>query len=201
MAIITPARLKLFAPKCDAKVIAPALRSAAVSWNITTPKRISHWLGQLHHECMGFTRLEENLNYSASRLCAVWPSRFPDEDAAAPFAYDPEALANKCYGGRFGNDEPGDGWKYRGRGFTGLTFKDNYRDFGKLLGEPLEENPDLASDPVIAARIAGAFWWRKGLNDLADKDDVTGITKRIQGGSLGLAERKALVAKAKSIFK
>jgi len=198
--IITPERLKAFAPGCNAVAIAPMLQAAADEFEINTPRRIACWLGELHHESQGFTRLTENLNYSALRLTVVWPKRFPTTEDAEPYARNPEKLANKVYGLRFGNTEPGDGWRYRGRGFTGLTFKDNYRSIGPMIGEDLVTNPDRAADPRVAARIAGAYWVSKGLNALADKRDVAAITKAIQGGSLGLSERLALVEKAEGIF-
>lgn len=198
--IITAGRLSALSSKCDAATLAPLLQAAADEFEINTPKRVSNWLGQLHHESVGFTRLEENLNYSPARLVAVWPRRFPDIAAATPYAHNPQALANKAYGLRFGNRLPGDGWKYRGRGFTGLTFHDNYAEYGEMIGVDLENNPDLSSTPPVAARIAAAYWWHRGLNELADKGDVVGITGAIQGGTLGLSERAALVRRAESIF-
>jgi putative chitinase len=201
MPIITPARVRVFAPKCDAEVWAPALRSACVQFRILTPKRISHLLGQLHHESAGFTRVEENLSYRASRLCQVWPGRFPTLSDAEPYARNPEALAEKCYGGRMGNANPGDGYRYRGRGLIQLTGRANYARMGELLGLDLEDNPDLAAEPVNAARIAGAFWSSRKLNEKADRDDVTGITRAINGGAVGLVDRKLQVERAKGIFR
>jgi putative chitinase len=199
--LISPQRLRLFAPKCDASGLAPALSAACVAWSINTPRRWSHFLGQLHHESAGFTRMVENLNYSAKRLTEVWPNRFPTLASAEPYARNPEALANKTYGGRMGNTEPGDGWKYIGRGLIQLTGRANYRLYGELLGLPLEEDPNLAHWPEPAARIAAAFWSRNNLNALADKDDLTAITRKINGGTAGLADRRIQVDRAKSIFR
>lgn len=199
--IITAQRLHQFAPKCDAETWAPVLRAACVERKITTPLRIANFLGQLSHESAGLTRFQENLSYSARRLCEVWPKRFPSLELAAPFANNPEALANRCYGGRLGNVNAGDGWLFRGRGPLQLTGRDNYRLYGEILGLPLEENPDLALKPAIGARIAAAFWDRRKLNSLADLDDVTGITVAINGGSNGLVDRRLQVERAKGIFR
>jgi putative chitinase len=199
--LISPQRLRLFAPKCDASGLAPALSAACVAWNITPPRRLPHFLGQISHESSGFTRMVENLNYSAKRLTEVWPNRFPTLEAATPYARNPEALANKTYGGRMGNTEPGDGWKYIGRGLIQLTGRANYKLYGELLGLPLEEDPNLAHWPEPAARIAAAFWSRNNLNALADKDDLTAITRKINGGTAGLADRRIQVERAKSIFR
>jgi putative chitinase len=201
MPIITAPRLRLFAPKCDAEVWTPALRSACVAWEITTPRRIAHFLGQLAHESRGFTRLEEGLSYSAKRLMEVWPSRFPNLPVARQYANNPEALAEKVYGGRMGNAEPGDGYRYRGRGLIQLTGRDNYAAFGELLGLDLIGSPGLASEPANAARIAGAFWGRRRLNTLADIDDVTGITVAINGAANGAVDRRLQVERAKGIFR
>jgi putative chitinase len=199
--LISPSRLRVFAPNCDAAKWAPALAAAASAFQINTPRRVSHWLGQLHHESAGFTRLVENLNYSAIRLTQVWPGRFPTVEAAAPYARNPEALANKTYGGRMGNTQPGDGWKHRGRGPIQITGADNYREYGELLGIDLLGNPDLAAEPETGARIAGAYWHLRNLNALADKDDLTAITRKINGGTAGLVDRRLQVDRAKSIFR
>lgn len=112
------------------------------------PRWLAYIMATAHHETGArFAPVEENLNYTAKRLCQVWPSRFPNASAAAPYAGNPEKLANKVYGGRMGNVAPGDGWKYRGRGLVQITGKANYDKYG------LTDNPDAAGDVKTAARI------------------------------------------------
>jgi putative chitinase len=162
-------------------------------YDISTPKRQAYFIGQCMHESGGFKQLKENLNYSARGLMATWPSRFPDADTAEKFERNPEKIANKVYAGRMGNTEDGDGAKYIGRGLIQLTGKENYANCGNAIGVDLVANPDLLSTPKYAALSAGWFWNRKGLNALADADDIDTITKRINGGLIGLADRKAKV--------
>jgi putative chitinase len=162
-------------------------------YDISTPKRQAYFIGQCMHESGGFKQLKENLNYSARGLMATWPSRFPDIDTAEKFERNPEKIANKVYAGRMGNTEDGDGAKYIGRGLIQLTGKENYANCGNAIGVDLVANPDLLSTPKYAALSAGWFWNRKGLNALADADDIDTITKRINGGLIGLADRKAKV--------
>jgi putative chitinase len=161
--------------------------------------RLCHWLGQFAQESRGFTDLEENLSYSAERLCKVWPTRFPTLKSALPYARNPEALANKVYSFRMGNDEPGDGWRYRGRG-PQLTGKENYGNAERRTGLPLLSNPDLAAQPENFVLLACDYWDAKNCNQAADADNLVLVTKRINGGSIGIQERRQLVLKAKSIL-
>lgn len=198
--IITQDRFRAFAPGCtlpNALAIVPALEAGRAAVGLTTPLRVCHFLAQVAHESGGFTRLEENLSYSAERLTAVWPRRFPTIASAEPFARAPAKLAEKVYGGRtdLGNMQPGDGWRYRGRGLIQLTGRDNYRAFG------FEDDPDAAAAPKAAARLALAYWGKKSLNDEADRDDIGAVTERVNGGRIGLKERAAWLAKAKRIFR
>ena len=143
-ALITAAQLQKFAPACDFMAMAPALDRAARARRIDTPRRVRHFMAHLHHESMGFRRLEENLNYTTpERLCAVWPKRFPTVQAAAPYVRNPRALAEKVYGGRMGNVRPGDGWRHRGGGLIMLTGRDNYARAQSWSGLPLLEQPEL----------------------------------------------------------
>lgn len=160
-------------------------------YKIDTPLRVSHFWSQISHECAGFKSDTENLNYSARRLRQVFPKYFRTDAEAAAAAGNPQAIANKVYGGRLGNTAPGDGWKYRGRGPLQLTGKANYAEMGKALGIDLVGNPDLAADPRIGLQIACEFWKARGLNKLADANDIRAITKKINGGYNGLADRKA----------
>jgi putative chitinase len=171
-------------------------------YQINTPKRQAAFLGQCMHESAGFKTLEENLNYSAKALMNTWPSRFPNEEVANQYARQPEKIANKVYGGRMGNDveSSGEGWKYRGRGIKQLTGKENYERCGSGLGVDLVSDPDLLLDPKYAALSAGWFWNKHNLNDLADKGDIETMTRRINGGLIGLDARKTAVAKVESIL-
>jgi putative chitinase len=175
------------------------LQATFDKYDINTPKRQAAFIGQCAHESGNFTKLEENLNYSPERLTKVWPSRFPDLTSADKYAYNPQALANKVYAGRLGNNQEGDGWKYHGRGLIQLTGKENYERCGSSLGVDLIGNPDWLLNPKYAALSAGWFWNKKGLNELADQQEHGMLTKRINGGTHGLDDRlqkttKALVA-------
>ena len=176
------------------------LMDTFIKYNISTTQRQACFIGQCQHESANFTKLEEGLNYSASRLMAVWPSRFPNLDVANQYANNPEKIANKVYGGRMGNVEDGDGWKYHGRGLIQLTGKDNYANCGSGLGVDLLSNPEWVATPEYAALSAGWFWGKRGLNALADSGDIETMTKRINGGLNGLDDRKAKIAKALSVL-
>ncbi len=199
--MITAAALQRFAPRCDYLGLAPKLDAAATANAITTPGRVSAWLGQIHAETVGLTRFEENLNYSAEGLVATWPKRFPNIAAAQPFAHAPQKLAERVYGGRMGNDNPGDGWLYRGRGMLQLTGKDQYAEAEHWTALDLVATPALAADPKTAALIAGAFWTARGCNAFADKGDIEGVTRGINGGLIGLVERKTQTARAAAVWR
>jgi putative chitinase len=179
-----------------------ALNNTFEKYGIDTPKRQAAFIGQCMHESAGFKTLEENLNYSAKALMNTWPSRFPNEEVASQYARQPEKIANKVYGGRMGNadESSGEGWKYRGRGIKQLTGKENYERCGSSLGVDLVSDPDLLLDPKYAALSAGWFWNKHNLNDLADKGDIETMTKRINGGLLGLDARKTAIVKVESIL-
>jgi len=130
----------------------------------------------------------------------VWPSRFPDRNMAEQYANNPEKIANKVYAGRMGNTEYEDGWKYHGRGLIQLTGKENYANCGLGIGVDLLGNPDWLSIPKYAALSAGWFWNKKGLNALADTDDMEIMTKRINGGVLGLDDRIGKINNALTIL-
>ena len=132
----------------------------------------------------------------------VWPSRFPDIDVANQYANNPEKIANKVYGGRadLGNVEDGDGWKFHGRGVIQLTGRSNYTVCGLALNKPFVELPQMLLEPENACMSAGWFWNKKGLNALADSGDIETMTRRINGGLLGLVDRKEKIAKALSVL-
>jgi len=192
---------QLLALGIDGKWLEP-LKETFEKYGINTEKRQAAFIGQCMHESGGFKLLEENLNYSAKALMATWPSRFPTEEMANQYARNPEKIANKVYGGRMGNadESSGEGWRYRGRGIKQLTGKENYQRCSEALGVDLVENPDLLLDPKYATLSAGWFWNKHNLNDLADKSDIETMTKRINGGLLGLDARKAAIHKAESVL-
>jgi putative chitinase len=167
-------------------------------FDISTPERQACFLGQCAHESAGFTALKENLNYSAEGLTKVWPKRFPSLDAAQPYHRNPEKIANKVYADRMGNGDEasGEGFKYRGRGLIQLTGKDNYEACGEALGADLVGDPDQVSSPKFAALSAGWFWDKNKLNQYADSNDMTTLTKRINGGTHGLDDRIARTQQA-----
>ena len=179
---------QLRALNIDAKWLDP-LNTAFEKYDISSPKRQANFIGQCAHESNNFRTLEENLHYSASALMRVWPSRFPDNDVAEKYANNPEKIANKVYAGRMGNTEEGDGWKYHGRGLIQLTGKENYVNCGLGLGVDFIGSPDRLLDPLYAALSAGWYWNKRGLNAFADIGDVVALTKRINGGTLGLDDR------------
>lgn len=177
------------------------LNSALVEFEINTRLRIAAFLAQLAVESAELTVWEENLNYSASGLLKIFKKYFTAKQAAQ-YAKQPQKIANRVYANRGGNgnESSGDGWKYRGRGPIQITFADNYTKYGSMIGINLLENPDLALRPDVGFRLAGAYWKLNTLNVLADKGDIVGITKRINDGITGLAERQAFYAKAKTVL-
>jgi putative chitinase len=185
----------------------PHIHAAFEQFNITTKRQIAGWLAQTAHESGGFSRLEENLNYSADGMAAIWPNRFavlgqdkkpvkkegkntPNKFALA-LHRKPEMIANVVYSNRMGNGsiESGDGWKYRGRGLKQLTGKNNYAACGKSLGFDLINAPDTLLEMSWAALSAAWFWSVNNCAQFADKDDFVGLTKRINGGTIGLEDR------------
>lgn len=170
-------------------------------YSINTPERQACFLAQVMHESGGFKFLSENLNYSANALMRTWSSRFPDIDTAEKYANNPEKIANKVYAGRMGNIEEGDGWKYRGRGLIQLTGRENYANFGLNAGVDVLSNPDLLATPEYATLSAGWYWNKRNLNELADKMDIEGITKKINGGLNGIEDRKARTHKVLAVLR
>jgi len=176
------------------------LNQVFVKYDLDTPKRQAAFIGQCAVESANFTRLQENLNYSAQRLTQVWPSRFPNISMAEPYANNPEKLANFVYAGRMGNLQDGDGWKFHGRGLIQLTGRENYANCGSGVGVDLINNPDLLLTPKYAVLSAGWFWNKKGLNTLADTQEYGAMTRRINGGLTGLDERIAKITKALQVL-
>ena len=177
------------------------LNNALIRWDINTPTRVAMFLAQCAHESGGFRLLVENLNYSADALRATWPSRFTQADALA-MARQPEKIADRAYGGRMGNgpEGSGDGYRYRGRGIIQLTGRDNYARAGAAIGLDFVAEPEMLEQPDWAAATAGWFWATNGCNALADTGDFEGITKRINGGLNGLADRQSWLAKVRAML-
>jgi putative chitinase len=153
---------------------------------------LDDFLREILHESGMLSRLEEGLNYSAERLMQVWPNRFPTLESAQPYARNGMVLANKVYGGRMGNVDPGDGFKYRGRGLMMVTGRDNYRALGKIMGLDLERNPDLLAQPVYAL-LAAIAWWEGNVPD-GILGDVKRVRRAVNGGSTGLQHTTQLNA-------
>jgi putative chitinase len=186
------------------------VRAAMLRYNINTPLRRAHFLAQIDHESNGFRSTRENLNYTVEALLRSFPKRIAPDEArrhgrTATQPANQEAIANAIYGGdwgakNLGNTEPGDGWKFIGRGLIQITGRANYAQCsremlgsGQLLGAP-----QLLESAELAALSAGWFWKSRGLNEFADKDDLEEITRRINGGRNGLEHRKELLDKYKA---
>jgi putative chitinase len=166
----------------------------AAKFEINTPLRLAHFLAQCGHESGQFRVVNENLNYGAKGLMGIFKKYFPTPEKAKLYERKPEKIANLVYASRMGNgpEASGDGYKYRGRGYIQLTGKDNYTAFGKAIGEDIPGNPDLVATkyPLLSAAW---FFNKNGLHKLADKgatpEVVTMVTKRVNGGTIGLADR------------
>jgi putative chitinase len=169
------------------------LTETFAKYDISTPKRQAAFIGQCMHESGGFKRLTENLNYSAKGLVATWPSRFPNEEYAEEYARKPERIAGKVYLGRMGNESAEDAAKYIGRGLIQLTGKENYANCGLGIGVDLLSNPDWLATPKYAALSAGWYWNKRNLNSDADSGNVESMTRKINGGNIGIEDRKAKI--------
>lgn len=178
-----------------------ALSVLLPDYEINTPNRIAAFIAQCAHESAGFTALHENLNYRAETLSKVWPKKFP-ASIAEQYAHKPEAIANRAYASRMGNGDEasGDGWRYCGRGLIQLTGKDNYTAFADSIGITPEEVSDYVQTFEGAAQSACWFWESNNLNQYADSGDIETMTKRINGGTLGLEDRKKHYEHAKHIL-
>jgi len=172
------------------------LQVAFDKYEINTPKRQAAFIGQCAHESGNFKTLQENLNYSTEGLMKTWPSRFPTKEIADQYARQPAKIAGKVYNGRLGNTSEEEAAKYLGRGLIQLTGKENYERCGSAIGIDLINEPTLLVEPNHAAMSAGWFWNKKGLNELADQQEHGQITKRINGGTLGLDDRIVKTTKA-----
>ena len=167
-----------------------ALNETFARFDISTPIRQASFIGQCGHECGNFKVLEENLNYKAETLMKLWPKRF-DAAKAQACARNPRLIANIVYSSRMGNrdEASGDGYRFRGRGCIQLTGHANYFHAGNACGEDFVMNPDLVATPRYAAMTAGWFWNTHKLNQYADSRDFLMMTKKINGGTIGLQDR------------
>lgn len=166
----------------------------AKKFNITTPLRLAHFLAQCGHESAGFKAVQENLNYSAKGLMGIFKKYFPTQTLAEQYQRNPQKIASKVYGGRMGNgaESTGEGFKFRGRGYIQLTGKQNYTNFARFIGEDTVANPDLVATKYPLASAA-FFFNSNGLWSICDRgsDDatVTAVTRRVNGGTIGLPDR------------
>jgi putative chitinase len=176
------------------QVVIDSIPEVASKFGINTPLRVAHFLAQCGHESGGFRLTQENLNYSAKGLNGIFRKYFPTEASAASYARNPQKIANKVYGNRMGNgpESSGEGFKFRGRGYIQLTGKENYTAFGKSIGVDIPSNPDSVASTYALASAAW-FFSKNGLHRIADEGAsdavVTRITKRVNGGTIGLADR------------
>ena len=168
-----------------------ALNETFARFDISTPIRQASFIGQCSHECGNFKTLEENLNYRAETLMKLWKNRFPTMEIANEYARNPKKIANKVYASSMGNrdESSGDGFRFRGRGCIQLTGHANYFHAGQACGEDFVMNPDLVATPRYAAMTAGWFWDTHKLNQYADRTDFLMMTKKINGGTIGLDDR------------
>lgn len=167
------------------------------------PLRFVHFIAQITHETGHFRWLSENLNYSSEGLRKVFAKYFPSDAMADAYARQPEKIANRVYANRMGNGDEasGDGWRYRGRGYIQLTGKENYETIGRRIGVDIVSSPDLVAEDARVALLAAADYWdSRNINKAADKDDLKAVTKLINGGYNGLADRERLLKKAKHIW-
>jgi putative chitinase len=177
------------------QAVIDAIPDTAARFGITTPLRLAHFLAQCGHESGGFKATQENLNYSAKGLCGIFRKYFPSVTVALQYERKPKKIANRVYANRMGNgnEASGEGWKYRGRGYIQLTGKENYKAFDATVPEDITSNPDLVATKYALA--SAAFFFKKnGLWAICDRGadmaTVTAVTKRVNGGTIGLADRQ-----------
>jgi len=179
-----------------------ALNETFERFGIITHAQQASFIGQCGHECGNFKVLEENLNYRAETLMKLWKSRFPTLEIANEYARNPKKIANKVYASRMGNrdESSGDGFRFRGRGCIQLTGHANYFHAGKACVEDFVMNPDLVATPKYAAMTAGWFWNTHKLNQYADARDYVSMTKKINGGTIGLNDRVKHISHALEVL-
>ena len=179
-----------------------ALNEILPEYDVDTPQRVAAFIAQCAHESGGFKFLKENLNYRAVSLRKTFSKYFPDDAVAAAYANKPQMIANRVYANRMGNGDEasGDGFRYCGRGLIQLTGRDNYAFFAGSLDIPIEEAAEYLETFEGAVQSACWFWESNNLNQWADKDDILTLTKRINGGTIGLEDRKKHYEHAKHVL-
>ena len=179
-----------------------ALNEILPEYGIDTPQRVAAFIAQCAHESGGFKFLKENLNYRAVSLRKTFSKYFPDDAVAAAYANKPQMIANRVYANRMGNGDEasGDGFRYCGRGLIQLTGRDNYAFFAGSLDIPIEEAAEYLETFEGSVQSACWFWESNNLNQWADKDDILTLTKRINGGTIGLEDRKKHFEHAKHVL-
>lgn len=201
---LTDEGLRKVAPKAAEPIVQGIVQNQDLlaRYGIDNVKRVAHFIGQIACESAGFTRLEENLNYTTTkRLRTVWPSRFPSDAKAKPFVRNPEKLANFVYCNRLGNGKPesGDGWRYRGSGLKQTTGKANYQAVERETALPVVANPEMLRRFPEALQSACIYWRDNRLNRFADAGDIKGLTRAVQGGAGGLADRRTFTKRAMEV--
>lgn len=209
---LTPDQLKTIMPAASDDNIAkylPALNQELERYQVDTPLRQAHFIAQIGHESGSLNYSLENLNYSASALQAVFGKYFTTPEMAEEYARKPEAIANVVYANRMGNGDTdsGEGWQFRGRGLIQLTGKSNYQALNQFLLQSTGVDPGLtddpnpvSEDPNISVAAACWYWQERNINTLADQDDVEGVTRKINGGTNGLEDRKEFLARCKQVL-
>ena len=185
-----------------AQAYLPHLNTVLPKYDINTNLRRAHFLAQLSHESGGLHYSEENLNYSAKALRITFKKYFETDELAQEYERQPEKIANRVYANRMGNGDEasGDGWKYRGRGLIQLTGKENYQNFSKDNGIDCVSNPDLILEPEWALTSACWYWKKRNINKYADADDLHMVTKRVNGGTIGILHRQHYLEAYKRLF-
>jgi predicted chitinase len=202
---ITRSQVGQLAPQAKAPYVASLTSDSAPAtldrFGIVSPLRLAHFMAQILHESGALTVLAESLRYThAERIMEVWPTRFPTKEAAAPFVRNPRALANRVYGGRMGNTDPADGWRYIGRGLLQITGREAYTRYGNILRIALAASPDLAFSADWALAVAAVEWQASGCNQAADADDLDRVTRLVNGGDVGAGDRRAWLLKTKAVY-
>jgi putative chitinase len=182
--------------------LAGPLNETFAKFNISTVRQQAAFLGQCGHECGNFKVFEENLNYRAETLMKLWPKRFPTLEFAKQYEKNPKKIANSVYASRMGNrdEASGDGYRFRGRGAIQLTGHSGYYHAGQACGVDFVMEPDLVATPKYALMTAGWFWSTHGCNPLAENADWVGLTKKINGGTIGLDDRVKHTQQAISVL-
>ena len=184
-----------------AEALIGAMNMAIEKADLSTPERLAAFIAQCGHESDSFRFMEENLNYKAESLCRTWPSHFNEENASE-YAHNPEKIANRAYANRMsnGDEESGDGWNYRGRGWLQTTGKAGYEQLSDATQIDFVSNPDAVATPEGSAISAAVFWEKHNLNRHVDNNDFTGLTKAINGGTIGQEDRMARYQHAMSVL-